>query len=57
MISEIFQNAVCRFCGEPGMRGGKNTSTLAECELLAINGAPPDEIPDHQKRAIFNAME
>jgi len=57
MISEIFQNAVCRFCGEPGMRGGKNTSTLAECGLLAINGAPPDEIPDHQKRAIFNAME
>ncbi len=56
-ISEIFQNAVCRFYGEPGMRGSKNTSTLAEWGLLAVNGAPPDEIPDHQKRAIFNAME
>ena len=36
------------------MRGGKNTSTLAECELLAINGAPPDEIPDKPEKGALS---
>jgi hypothetical protein len=50
MFTEIFQNAVCRFFKEPNMWGGRNIPTLADCDLLAINGAPPDEKPDKPEK-------
>jgi hypothetical protein len=32
------------------MGGSKNMPALADCELLAINCAPPDEIPDKPEK-------